>query len=155
MQGRCVDKVDTTPDEFLDSLPSEIRGPMAELDSIITSCLPGRARVLWEGPFWGGSEQRIIGYGDIVQPRPRGDAPAWFLVGLARQQRYFSVYVNAVVDGSYLLAHYAARLGKVKTEVASLSFGSLGDVDLDELKALLTRAHEVTPEDGTVPGEGD
>ena len=26
---------------------------------------------------------------------------------------------------------------------------------LDELKALLARAHEVTPEDGTVPGEGD
>ncbi len=147
-----VEKVDTTPDEFLASLPDEIRGPMAELDSVITSCLPGRARVLWEGQFWGGSEQRIIGYGGIVQTRPRGRTAEWFLVGLARQQRYFSMYMNAVLDGSYLLARYAGRLGKVKTGSASLSFSSLDDVDLDVLRALLTQAHDMTPKDGTVPG---
>jgi len=39
-------KVDTPPDEFLGSLPDEIRGPMTELDTIITSCLPGRTREL-------------------------------------------------------------------------------------------------------------
>ncbi len=140
-------KVDTPPDEFLGSLPDEIRGPMTELDTIITSCLPGRTRELWEGPFWGGSDQRIIGYGDIAQPRPRGEPVEWFLVGLARQQRYFSLYINAVLDGAYLLAHYADRLGTVKTGSASLSFSSLDDVDLDQLKALLTQAHDVSPED--------
>lgn len=148
-----MEKVETTPDEFLESLPDETRGQMAELDSIITSCLPGRARVLWEGTFWGGSEQRIIGYGDIVQPRPGGGPAGWFLVGLARQQRYFSLYVNATLDGSYRLARYAGRLGTVKTGAASLSFGSLDDVDLDELRALLTQAHDLTPEDGTAPRE--
>ena len=142
-----VKKVDTPPDAFLGSLPEGIRGTMAELDAIITSCLPGRNRVLWEGPFWGGSDQQIIGYGDIEQPRPRGEPVEWFLVGLARQRRYFSLYVNAVLDGAYLLAHYADRLGTVKTGSASLSFSSLNDVDLDELRALLTQAHEVTPED--------
>lgn len=140
-------KVDTPPDDFLGSLPDEIRGPMTELDAIITSCLPGRTRVLWEGPFWGGSDQRVIGYGDIAQPRPRGEPVEWFLVGLARQQRYFSLYVNAVLDGSYLLARYADRLGTVKTGSASVSFSSLDDVDLDGLRALLTQAHDVTPED--------
>ena len=142
-----VKKVDTPPDAFLGSLPDETRGAMTELDAIITSCLPGRSRVLWEGPFWGGSDQQIIGYGDIVQPRPRGEPVEWFLVGLARQQRYFSLYINAVLDGAYLLAHYADRLGRVKTGSASLSFSSLDDVDLDGLRALLTQAHEVTPED--------
>ncbi len=142
-----MEKVDTPPDEFLASLPDETRGPMTELDAIITSCLPGRTRVLWEGPFWGGSDQRIIGYGTIVQPRPPGEPVEWFLVGLARQKRYFSLYINAVLDGSYLLARYADRLGTVKTGSASLSFSSLDDVDLDELKALLTQAHDVSPQD--------
>ena len=142
-----MEKVATPPDEFLGSLDEGIQGPMAELDAIITSCMPGRTRALWEGPFWGGSDQRIIGYGDIAQPRPRGETVEWFLVGLARQQRYFSLYINAVLNGSYLLDHYAGRLGKVKTGSASVSFSSLDDVDLDQLRALLAQAHDVTPDD--------
>lgn len=145
-------KVETPPEEFLESLPEDIRSPMATLDALIASCLPGRARVLWEGRFWGGTEQRIIGYGDIVQPRPRGESVEWFLVGLARQQRSFSIYVNAVVDGAYLLARYADRLGTVKVGSASLSFRSLDDIDRDELVALLTQAHDLTPPDGEAPG---
>jgi hypothetical protein len=124
---------------------------MTELDSIITCCLPGRVRILWEGRLWGGTEQRIIGYGEIVQPRPRGDPVEWFLVGLARQRRHFSLYVNAVLDGAYLLDRYVGRLGKVKTGSASLSFGSLDDVDLDVLKALLVQTHDLSPEDGAAP----
>ncbi|MEZ0235709.1 MAG: hypothetical protein ACAH81_12290 [Actinomycetota bacterium] len=82
-----------------------------------------------------------------MQPRPRGEPVEWFLVGLARQQRNFSLYINAVLDGAYLLARHADRLGRVKTGSASLSFSSLDDADLDGLRALLTQAHEVTPED--------
>lgn len=52
-----------------------------------------------------------------MQPRPHGETVEWFLVGLARQQRYFSLNINAVLDGSYLLALDAGRLGTVKTGV--------------------------------------
>ena len=117
---------------------------MSELDAIITSCLPGRSRTLWEGTFWGGSDQRIVGYGEIVQSRPRGEPVEWFLVGLARQARYYSLYVNAVDDGTYLLARFGDRLGDVKVGSASVSFTRLDDIHLDELSALLTRAHELT-----------
>jgi hypothetical protein len=147
-----VDKVDTTPDAYLASLNGEAGRTMIELDSIITSCLPGRIRVLWEGRFWGGTDQRIIGYGDIVQPRPRGESVEWFLVGLARQQRAFSMYVNAVLDGAYLLARYADRLGTAKIGSASLSFTRIDDIDRDQLAAMLTQAHELTPPDGEAPG---
>jgi len=147
-----VRKVDTTPDAYLASLSGEAGRTMIELDSIITSCLPGRARDLWEGRFWGGTDQRIIGYGDIVQPRPRGEPVEWFLIGLARQQRTFSLYINATLDGSYLLALYADRLGTVKTGSANVNFTSLDQVDREQLTALLRQAHELTPGDGTAPG---
>ena len=145
-------KVATAPDVFIASLPDDVRGTMIELDSIVTSCLPGRVRVLWEGPFWGGTDQRIIGYGDIVQPRPRSESVEWFLVGLARQQRAFSMYVNAVLDGAYLLARYADRLGTAKIGSASLSFTRIDDIDRDQLAAMLTQAHELTPPDGEAHG---
>jgi hypothetical protein len=142
-----MDKVDTPPDEILASFPDVVRETMVEVDALIRSCLPGRSRSVWEGTFWGGTEQRILGYGDLLQPRPRGGPVAWFLVGLARQRDSYSLYVNAVEDGEYLLARFAGRLGKVKTGSASIGFRSLDDVDREELAALLRRAHALTPPD--------
>jgi hypothetical protein len=140
-----MEKVDTTVEQLLETLPDDVRRTMVALDEVVTSCLPGRTRSVWEGTFWGGTEQRIIGYGDIVQPRPRGPDVEWFLVGLARQARHYSLYVNAVDDGRYLVAVYADRLGTVKVGSASIGFARLDDVDVEGLRALLARAHELTP----------
>jgi hypothetical protein len=71
---------------------------------------------MWEGVFWGGSEQRIIGYGNFSYQRSDKKQVEWFLVGLTRQKNYFSVYVNAVEGKHYLAELYGSRLGKVKTE---------------------------------------
>jgi hypothetical protein len=142
-----LERVGTSPDEFLSSLPDDIRPTLVELDAIVRSCLPGRSRSVWEGIFWGGTEQRILGYGDVVQPRPRGDPVEWFLVGSARQRRHYSVCVNAVDEGGYLLSRFADRLGKVKIGSASIGFGTLEDLDLSSFRKLLERAHELTPPD--------
>jgi hypothetical protein len=142
-----VERTGTTFDELLAAYPDHVRATLVELDAIVGSCLPGRARSIWEGVFWGGTEQRIAGYGDLVQPRPRGEEAAWFLVGIARQQRSYSAYVNAVEDGAYLLSRYADRLGSVKVGSASIGFGSLDDLDLPVFRELLTRAHELAPPD--------
>ncbi len=85
------------------------------------------------------------GYGDLLQPRPRGDAAEWFLVGLARQTRSYSVYVNAVEGGAYLLASYEGRLGKVKVGSASIGFADPGDLYQEVFADLLRRAHELSP----------
>lgn len=136
-------KVASDPDEFLTSFDGDIRTGMVRFDALIRDALPGRERSVWEGKFWGGTDQRIVGYGDIVQPRPRGETVEWFLVGLARQARHFSIYVNAVDDGAYLLDRYRNRLGNVKTGAASIAITSLDKVDLDVLDEMLRRAHEL------------
>lgn len=144
--------VDTDPDDHLAAIEDEVvRADMLALDRLITEAMPHRCRVLWEGVMWGGTEQSIIGYGDLVQPRPRGDDVEWFLVGLARQKRNYSLYVNAVEDGRYLGQHYEDRLmtsGKgVKIGSASIGFTRLDQIDLDVLRELLARADELTPPD--------
>lgn len=120
---------------------------MVVLDSMIAAAMPGRQRTLWEGTFWGGTAQTIIGYGDLVQARPRGVDVEWFVVGLARQKGHISVYVNAVQDDEYLVARYADRLGKVKTGAANISFRAVTDVDRRALTELIADAHRVCPPD--------
>lgn len=149
-----MDRVDRTPDEFIASIDDDaLREGTERLDELITNALKSRCRVLWEGVFWGGTDQSIIGYGDIVQPRPRGDDVEWFLVGLARQKAHWSVYVNAAEDGRYLGQHFAERLGTAlgtpKVGSASIAIRSLDHLDGEAFTALLRRADELTPPDRT------
>lgn len=139
-----MEKSDLDPDAYLASLPQDRRGTMTALDALIRDALPGRSRTVWTGTFWGGSEQTIIGYGQITQSRPRGPDVEWFAVGLALQKAYVSLYVNAADGGRYLAQTYAGRLGTVKVGSASVSFRRLEDVDVDALTEMLRRADELT-----------
>jgi hypothetical protein len=137
-----VHKTRHDPDDHLATLPERFRTDAQRLDAAISAAMPGRARVLWEGVFWGGTDQRIIGYGDLVQERARGGPVEWFVVGLAVQQNYLSVYVNAVEDGQHVAQKYAHTLGRAKIGSSSVSFKSLDDIDLDALLHLVRIAHD-------------
>ncbi len=139
--------VDTAPDAYIASLPDEHRDTLTSVDRAIHRAMPKRQRVLWEGVFWGGTHQSIIGYGHIDQTSSSGDTVEWFLVGLARQKRNYSIYVNAAADNAYLAHSYADRLGKVKLGAASIGFRRLEDLDLVVLTELVTEADCLTPPD--------
>ncbi len=140
--------VATTPSDYIASIDVDpVRDAMQQLDAVIAGAMAERDRVLWQGTFWGGTEQTIIGYGHISQPRPRGETVEWFLAGLARQKRNYSIYLNAVRDGAYLAHHYAERLGKVKLGAASIGFTKPENIDLDVLAELLAEADRLTPPD--------
>lgn len=141
-----MERTDTDVDGFL----AEAEGPRGDdlraLDRIISEELAGLERVLWEGPMWGGTEQRIVGYGGITQPRPRGASVEWFLVGLALQQKHLSLYVNAAEDGEYLVKRHVGELGRVKVGSAAVTFASLADVDERAVRSLIRRARELVPD---------
>ncbi|WP_084040203.1 DUF1801 domain-containing protein [Demequina sp. NBRC 110053] len=140
---------DEPVDELLRS--DDFDGTLAAIDRTITDALPGISRTLWRGVFWGGTEQAIIGYGRIEQPRPRGASVEWFLLGLARQKRHVSLYVNAADGREYLTKSYAPRLGtapgSVKAGAAALTFGSAADVDFAVLAELAAHTGRVQPYD--------
>ena len=138
-----MQRSETTPDEFLASLPEEQRPDMTQLDAELSEVFAGEERVLWEGPMWGGRHQRIIGYGAMIQAQRSGDVE-WFVVGLAAQKNYLSIYVNAAEDGEYLAKRYGSRLGKVKAGSANLQFKRAADIDLDVLREMAERARALT-----------
>ena len=144
-----MERVNTPPEEYLASLPAETGADMTALHERIKAALPGHHPCLWAGVFWGGSEQTIIGYGDMSYVRSDKKRVEWFLVGLARQKNYYSVYVNAADGRRYLAEVYAGRLGKAKVGKSSISFRALADVDLDVLSELIERAGELSMPDGS------
>ena len=138
----------TDPTDHIASLPDEVRDDIQLLDKEISARFTGEPRVLWEGKMWGGSDQQIIGYGHFSYTNSSGKDVEWFMVGLANQKNYISMYVNAVGDGGYLLGEYKDRLGKAKIGSASISFGSVDDIDFEVLMELVEKAAEQTPPAG-------
>ena len=136
--------VDEDIDAFLRG--AERSAELVELDALIRAALPGIRRTLWRGKMWGGTEQAIVGYGLIRQPRPKGAGVEWFLVGMAEQKRHLSVYVNAAESGKSLVQLNADRLGKVRVGAAAVTFREIADLDIPEFQALLMRARQLFPD---------
>ena len=133
---------DESVDTWLESLDDDRADDVRALDAIIREAIPA-PRVLWVGKFWGGTDQTIIGYGDLYQPRPKGEVIHWFVAGLALQKQNISIYVNAVKDGKYIGQAYGKQLGKVKLGSASIGFKRLADLDVDVLRQMLKEANEL------------
>ena len=138
-----MERVESSPDDYIASQPPDIRAVLEELHTLIQAALPDRECCMWEGVFWRGSEQQIIGYGDYSYLRSDKTQVEWFIVGLTRQKNYFSVYVNAVEGKTYLAELYGPRLGKVKTGKSSISFRNRADVDLDVLREMIEHAGKI------------
>ena len=142
-----MERVKSSPDDYIANQPPAIRAVLEELHTLISAALPDRECCMWEGVFWGGSEQQIIGYGNYSYLRSDKKLVEWFIVGLTRQKNYFSLYVNAVEGKSYLAERYGTRLGKVKVGKSSISFPSLADINLAVLREMIEHAGRiVTPE---------
>ena len=133
----------TPPDELIASLPDGVRDDVAVLDAQLVRIFAGHEHVVWEGPMWGGTEQRIIGYGAYGYEGRSGAAGDWFVVGLAVQKSHLSLYVSAAEDGEYLVRRYADRLGRVKVGSASVAFTRLADLDLPAVLEMAERARDL------------
>lgn len=133
---------DRSVEDHINSLPGGVQDDFRAIDDLVADVFSGEPRVVWEGKFWGGTDQQIIGYGDFTYERSNRTVE-WFKVGLAAQKNHLSLYVNAVESGEYLSKTYGERLGKVKVGAASIGFKDLSAIDIDQLRALLEHARRV------------
>ncbi|KXK26055.1 MAG: hypothetical protein TR69_WS6001001349 [candidate division WS6 bacterium OLB20] len=142
-----MQKTDRSPDDYISSLDEERKKDMAMLDTLIMKHAPAETeRVMWEGVFWGGSEQSIIGYGEMSYQRSDRQTVNWFLLGLASQKNYITVFVNVVEDKKYLTETYKDRLGKAKTGKSSISFKSPDDINMSVLEELIAHVFRLNAE---------
>jgi len=130
-------------DDHLAGIEGRQGEDMRALDATIRERMPGAQRYLYVGKLWGGTDQQIVGYGIMDYRNRSGEDVEWFVVGLAAQKSHISLYVNAVEDDAYLLRQYEGRLGRAETGSASVKFGSVDEVDLENLMELVQRAGEL------------
>jgi hypothetical protein len=140
---RPMQRSSTAPDDFIATLPDAVRDDIAMLDAQLSRVFEGHERVLWEGVFWGGTTQNIIGYGSYHYKGRSGAEGEWFIVGLAVQKAHLSLYVSGAEDGVSLAKRYADRLGKVKVGSANVSFKRLADLDLAVALEMAERARDL------------
>jgi hypothetical protein len=119
-------------------------GPRGEelrrVDALVTAAAPGIDRQLV--PV---GASAMLGYGLMpYRPRSAQEPTTWPLLALAAQNRHLSLYVCAVLDGSYLVEARADRLGTVSCGKSCIRFTSLDKVDADELRALVQDAVAAT-----------
>lgn len=138
-----MNKTKTQIADFIQSLPESERLAMQELHNLISKSIPDAPQVMWEGVFWGGSEQKIIGYGDMKYRRSDKKEVNWFIVGLAQQKNYLTIFLNAVEDSTYLAEKYKGVLGKVKIGKSSISFKKVDDINLDKLEEIIKKGYEL------------
>ncbi len=131
-----MEKTDLTTNEYFLSLAEIDRDTLKTISDIIVSISPNISQSVWKGVFWGGSEQTILGFGDIKFTKSDKKEIEWFMIGISRQKNYYSIYVNAVEDNQYLLKSYSDKLGKTKIGSSSISFSKLENVNLNGLKDL-------------------
>lgn len=132
-------------DAMLQTVDEVRRADMIALDTLIVERMRAagvadRERELWEGVFWSGTFQQIIGYVRTEQERPKGPAVEWFLIGIAAQQKHVSLYVNAAVAGQYLVKKHAERLRGAKVGAAAVTIPTLAKVDPQALTDLIDEA---------------
>lgn len=134
-------KTERTVEEYLGSFEGPAHTDLVSLYRQISAHMPGITPKLWEGTFWGGSQQSIIGFGDLQYTRSDKKIVDWFVIGLSLQKNYISVYSAATEDGQYIVKKYGHLLGKAKLGSSSISFKRLADIDMDELLKLVDKAH--------------
>jgi hypothetical protein len=135
----------TRPQDYIASLPVEKREVITKVDKLITNLMPaGMEKVMWEGKFWGGSEQSIIGYGTYKYVGSNKKEGIWFKVGLTAQKNYFTVFVTAIENKMYVAEANKHKLGKAKVGKSTIVFTKLEDINLDGLSEVITQVFKAS-----------
>ena len=122
--------------DFIDKLDEPRRSEIAELDALIRDVAPDLEVHAGD---------RMIGYGPYHYRYASGREGDSYLLGLAPNKQYISVYVQCTKDGAYLAESYAGRLGKANVGKSCVRFKRPSDLDLGELRALLAEAVRLGP----------
>jgi hypothetical protein len=79
----------------------------------------------------------MIGYGSYHYRYDSGREGDWFVVGLASNKRYISLYVVGADDQGYVAERYKTRLPEADIGRSCVRLKRLEDVDLGALQELL------------------
>lgn len=120
--------------EYFASLKEPRKSELLKLDKLIRKAGPSLKPYMQSG---------MLGYGKYSYRYESGREGEWFVVGLASQKNYISVYICMVEEGKYLPENYKKQLPKASIGRSCIRFKKLDDVDLKVLEKLVRQAQKV------------
>lgn len=133
-EGRHRSKVAADPPEvadFLAGVPEDRRPLLERVHEVIRAAAPQLEPAVAGG---------MLGYGPFHYRYATGREGDTYVVSLANQKRYVSLYLCATTDDGYLAEANAERLGNVSVGKSCIRFKKLEDLDLDVLAELVRTA---------------
>lgn len=124
---------------FLASLPDERRPTIIALHQAIRKTAPKLKPEIMSGM----GPSPLIGYGKYHYKYPSGREGDWFLIGLSPGKKDYSLHICAAAKDGYLVEKNAAKLGKVKTGRACITFKNLEDLNLKATMSLVQQAEKL------------
>jgi hypothetical protein len=120
-----------TPSDYLAILPEPRRKILRTIHKAIRAAAPRlKARIV----------HGMLGYGLYHYKYASGRGGDWFVVGLASQKNYVSLYICACDKDGYLAENNQSRLGKVSVGRSCIRFKELEDLNLKVALELVRKA---------------
>ena len=117
-----------SPAEYIDRLEEPRRTEIRQLDELIRQTAPHLEPHLLSG---------TLAYGRYHYRGRSGREGDWFIIGLASQKRYISLYVSAATPDGYLAESYRDRLPKADIGRSCVRIKRVADVDRATLVNLI------------------
>jgi hypothetical protein len=117
-----------TPEEYINLLSEPRKSEIKKLHEFIRKTVPELKPHIMSG---------MIGYGIFHYKGRSGREGDWFVVGLASQKNYISVYVCGVSDGEYVAEKHRADLPNADIGKSCIRFKKTEDVDLKVLAKII------------------
>jgi hypothetical protein len=126
--ARSASKTPTTPEEYIANQEGPRREQIQWLHDLIRNTAPGLEPHIQSG---------MIGYGAYHYKYASGREGDTFVVGVASNKRYISLYVNAADSDGYVAERYRPKLPKADIGKSCVRFKNVDDVDLNVIADLV------------------
>jgi uncharacterized protein YdhG (YjbR/CyaY superfamily) len=126
-----------TPEQYIAAIEdSQRRAEIQQLHELIRATVPELEPHIQHG---------MLGYGPYHYRYASGREGDAAVVGLASNKRYISLYVMCITEQGYLAESYVDRLPKASIGKSCVRFKRLADVDIEQIRSLLTEAGQNAP----------
>lgn len=128
-----------TPKEYIDMIDEPRRSDIQKIHDFIRKTCPTLKPYIESG---------MIGYGEMPYKYASGREGTWFVIGLASQKNYISIYSCATSHGEYLAEKHKDKLGKASIGKSCIRYKKVEDIPWDELKKVLKESEKIAKKNG-------
>lgn len=128
-----------TPEEYIDLLPEPHKSEIQKIHEFIKKSAPKLKPYIQTG---------VIGYGEMHYKSKSGREGEWFVIGLAQQKNYVSIYLCAAQDGEYVAEKNKDKLGKASIGRSCIRYKKFEDIPFKDLAPILKKTQDLAMKNG-------